>query len=570
MSSNQAKRIRRSLNGLDLYALLEEVKGAVEGSWVQKIYGKEGRWEIALQGRSICLDLNGWIYVGKCTAQRPEMPSSFCSFLRKHLVGKVESLEQRDRDRAIRLSVRGKKLVVELFRKGNIILTDENGGVQGSLRKVAYKVYPWEYEIANIFEIDKTMENKNKNLIKTLAVDYGLGGLYAEELCLRSRIDKNSSSLAEGGKERLAHEFEGLLRELRSAETKKPVIVFKGEEAIDVVPIEMEIYRDFKIESFGSFNEAVTQYLSLTLPKTAPPATQAEERILSMQRAKLKALEEEAKKLRSLCEWIYANYQEAEEMGEVELDGYKVELDRSKSLEGNISSLYETAKSKEEKAEKIKKAMASTRKKIEKKEVKSELWKPSKRWWFEKFRWTLTSEGLLVIGGRDARSNDALVKKHLKDEDVYAHADIKGAPSVVLKEGFSASDESRREACHFALIFSKAWKTQRPARAYWVYSDQVSKTPPSGEFLPRGAFMISGKRNYVEDLELSADIGWIEYKGEKRLICSPPGVLKEYVRIEPDEERKRKDLVKGLSKRFGAHSDVVDSVLPGGGRVVEK
>ena len=552
------QKIRKSLNGLDVFALLEEVKEAIEGSWIQKVYGEKDRWEIALQGKSICLDLRGWIYVGKCIAPRPDKPSPFCSFLRKHLVGKVERLEQRDRDRVIRLNVREKKLIVELFRKGNIILTDEEGSVQRSLKK-ADKVYPWEYSMGEISEIDRVMTTKKRNLVKSLAVDYGLGGLYAEELCLRSEIDKNSIALVKDENERLAHELDGLLTELR--EGKKPMIILNGGEAIDVVPIEMGVYKGFERKNFESFNDAIIQYLLSTLPAKPP---EAEDRILSMQRKRLKELEEESKKLRSIIEWIYANYQEAGELDQVELDGYKVELDRSKSLESNISSIYEMAKSKEEKVEKIKRAMASTRKKIEKKEK----WKPSKRWWFEKFRWALTSEGLLVIGGKDARSNDALVKKHLKDGDIYAHADIKGAPSVLLKDGLNASEASKREACHFALIFSKAWKVQRPSRTYWVNSDQVSKTPPSGEFLPRGAFMISGRRNYIDDLELLADIGWVEYKGEKRLVCSPPGVLKSYVRIEPDEEKKRKDLVKRLSKHFEAHPDAVDSILPGGGREV--
>jgi len=560
---------RKSLNGLDLYALLDDLRESVEGRWIQKIYGKEDRWEIALQGGSLCLNLGGWVNFGKCPFSRPDKPGSFCGLLRKHLVGKVESLEQRDHDRVIRLSVRDKKLIVELFRKGNIILTDAEGNIIASLRKIEEGVYPWDYKVADISEIDAIMDGKKRNLVKTLAVDYGLGGLYAEELCLRSNIGKNQTTLAGEEKEYLRAQLRGLLGELETAENRKPMILFDGEEVIDVVPINMEIYGSFIGKSFPSFNDAVAQYLSLVSSVPAPKIRK-EDRILAMQKEKLEQLEDEAKKIRALCEWIYSNYQKAQELSEVELDGYRVKLDGTRGLEGNISVLYGKAKSAEEKAERIGVIMKSARKKIERNGARSDLWKPGKRWWFEKFRWALTSEGTLIIGGRDARGNDALVKKHLKDRDIYAHADVQGAPSVVLKDGLEATDQSKRETCHFALIFSKAWKMRRPARTYWVMADQVSKSPPSGEFLARGAFMISGKRNFIDNLDLLADVGWVELEGEKRLVCSPPGVLESYVRIEPADESKRKDLIRELSRRFSVHPDYVDSILPGGGRVVEK
>jgi predicted ribosome quality control (RQC) complex YloA/Tae2 family protein len=551
---------RKSLNGLDIYSLLDEIRGEVEGRWIQNIYGRGERWEIALQGKSLWLDLKGWICTGDRIWERPEKPSQFCTFLRKNLVGKLETLEQRDRDRAIRLGVRDRWLIIELFRKGNLILTDRGEKVLGSLRKVQR----WDIAPPEISRIGEVMEERKRDLVRALAVDYGLGGLYAEELCVRSGLRKDLTSLGDEGKKRLADELEKILRELKGE--RRPRIVLSKEGAIDVVPIEMEFYRGYKFDPFESFNESIVSYLSRISAEKIPEVVQKEERILSMQRETLEKLEEEAKKIRAACDWIYSNYQKAEQLSEVELEGYVVKLDPSKSLEGNISSLYELAKQKEGKAERVREAMA--RKKGEKK-ARRELFKEEKRWWFEKFRWGVTSEGLLMIGGRDARSNDSLVKKHLKEDDVYAHAEVKGAPSVLLKEGQKATDRSKREACHFALIFSKAWKMGRPARAYWVEADQVSKTPPSGEFLPRGSFMISGKKNFVDDLELLADVGWIEYRGEKRLVCSPPGILKSYVRIEPDEERKRRELVKDLSKRFEVHPDVVDSLLPGGGRVLE-
>lgn len=38
--------------------------------------------------------------------------------------------------------------------------------------------------------------------------------------------------------------------------------------------------------------------------------------------------------------------------------------------------------------------------------------------WYEKLRWFVTSDNFLVIGGRDANTNEAVVKKYL-DNNVY-------------------------------------------------------------------------------------------------------------------------------------------------------
>ena len=53
--------------------------------------------------------------------------------------------------------------------------------------------------------------------------------------------------------------------------------------------------------------------------------------------------------------------------------------------------------------------------------------------WFERFHWFLTSEGILVLGGRDMHQNEALVKRFLRDGDAYLHADIHGAPTCIVR-----------------------------------------------------------------------------------------------------------------------------------------
>ncbi len=53
------------------------------------------------------------------------------------------------------------------------------------------------------------------------------------------------------------------------------------------------------------------------------------------------------------------------------------------------------------------------------------------------------------------------------------------------------------------------------ADAYWVYGDQVKKSAPTGEYLPRGSFFIDGKKNLVRHVKVELSVGVISnFPGE--------------------------------------------------------
>jgi len=125
--------------------------------------------------------------------------------------------------------------------------------------------------------------------------------------------------------------------------------------------------------------------------------------------------------------------------------------------------------------------------------------KARKLYWFEKFLWFISSENYLVIAGRDQQQNELLVKKYLKTGDLYVHADLHGASSVILKNPSKQPVPPRtlNEAGTMAICYSAAWQARVVTSAWWVYHYQVSKTAPSGEYLTTGSFMIRGKKNYL-------------------------------------------------------------------------
>ena len=106
----------------------------------------------------------------------------------------------------------------------------------------------------------------------------------------------------------------------------------------------------------------------------------------------------------------------------------------------------------------------------------------------------------LVIGGRDADTNEEIVKKYMEPRDLAFHAQIHGAPIVIIKsEGRDIPETTLREAAQFAIAYSNVWKEGlHSGDCYWVYPNQVSKTPEPGEYLARGAFVIRGERHYME------------------------------------------------------------------------
>ncbi len=131
--------------------------------------------------------------------------------------------------------------------------------------------------------------------------------------------------------------------------------------------------------------------------------------------------------------------------------------------------------------------------------------------WYEKFRWYISSDGFLVVAGKDTVSNEVLIKKYTIQEDVVFHAEITGSPFVVIKsEGRPISEQALKEAGEFAASFSRAWRENLgTADVYWVKVDQLTKSGPSGESVPHGAFFVVGKRNWYRNTPLKVAIGII-------------------------------------------------------------
>lgn len=152
--------------------------------------------------------------------------------------------------------------------------------------------------------------------------------------------------------------------------------------------------------------------------------------------------------------------------------------------------------------------------------------------WYEKFRWFISSDGFLVVAGKDTVSNEVLIKKYTTQEDVVFHAEITGAPFVVVKaEGKPVSEQALSEAGEFAAAYSRAWRENAgSADVYWVKVDQLSKSGPSGESVPHGAFFVMGKRNWLPKTPLRVGVG-ITFNGEVKFVGGSVDSVKAKTKI---------------------------------------
>ncbi|QQR92634.1 MAG: DUF814 domain-containing protein [Candidatus Iainarchaeum archaeon] len=261
----------------------------------------------------------------------------------------------------------------------------------------------------------------------------------------------------------------------------------------------------------------------------------------------------------------------------------KIAIDFSKTAQQNALHYFDQAKKlkqkikgAEEGMQKVQSKLAELAKKDHSLPQKKSPQLLRKKEWFEKFHWCYTRHGLLVVGGRDAHSNEALVKKHLEDRDWYFHADIHGAPHCVLKEGKArAKKEDMEDAAAFAALFASGWKKGLfSVRVYSVSNEQVSKKAPAGESLGKGAFMIYGERKWF-DPSMKMGIG-VQKAGEANRIMSGPyeairkhcSIIAEIIPGEKTKTEVAKSYLKWLQKKL-PHAqeltlDEITAALPNG------
>lgn len=266
----------------------------------------------------------------------------------------------------------------------------------------------------------------------------------------------------------------------------------------------------------------------------------------------------------------------------------EVLFDLNKSVEENAGRYFEKAKKIKKKLKGALEALERSKKKLrewekeekeflkkeqlrkEKKEREEKEKEKKKKKKYQKFHWFFSSEGFLCLGGKDATSNERIIKKQTSKGDLVFHTELAGAPFFVVKGGEKAGEKTLKECAQVTACYSKAWKWGlRSVAVYCVKPEQVSKKARAGEYLTKGSFMIYGKRKYFyPSLEYCLGLK----KGE--IIGGAPTAVKKktnnFVVLVPGKEKKS-DLAKKIKAKLkGGDLEEIMRFLPSGGGEIKK
>jgi predicted ribosome quality control (RQC) complex YloA/Tae2 family protein len=593
------------ITSLDLSILEEEFKYLEDGH-VQKVYqrGEDLTLEIYVPGDEKKRLIVGTekAFISKYKRDNPMKPPGFCMELRKHM-GKIDRIEQKGFDRILVIQSRDTKLICELFGRGNYILTNEDK-IIGALREEKWA--DREIRVGLEYEFPEPADDprgedyidmlEEGELVRRLASDLSLGGTYAEEICHRLGLEKDLEVGKLDGQQK-----KDLKEEIgKFLDPELSPVLYIDELPKRSAPFPLETYSSFEKEHFDTFSKALDEfyYRKKTLKEKKRKRDKYQEELEGLkqkkdqQERKIQGLKKSSEQNRRKAELIYENYNELQEAKEAiekgietqgwdeteeklresendqasniktlnqqddffsyDLDDQSLKIYLFQDLEATASGYYDKAKNSEQKMESAEKALENTKKEIESlgeedielEEVMEDKSEKRSKKWFEKYRWFYSRDGFLVCIGKDAQTNEMLVKKHMDSNDLYLHSDFDGAPSVVIKEGQEAPESTLKEAGRAAVTFTKAWKAGiGAADVYYVDPDQVTRDPESGEYLSKGAFVIRGDREYLRNVKIDAAVG--PYEIEEGLyvpVCGPKDAVEEncpeFIELRPGHEKK--------------------------------
>lgn len=628
--------MKKEMSSFDVRSVVTELS-VLEGAHMDKIFhwgAGNVLFRLNVQGegkRELFFKDKKWLYSPDVKPETPTMPTSFASFLRKYIDNaRVGRIQQVGFDRVVDMELFKADgeyhLIFEMFGGGNVLLV-KDGIIQNCLIQKTWRdraTRPGEQYLSPKSRFDPTVSSEedfitsfrssDADCVRTLATSVNLGGQYAEEICKRVGIDKNTPS-SEVDDTTLSQMYAAMRSIVEKVlDVPEPTAYIRDGRIEDFAPIQMASHDDMESKRYETTSKLIHAYMEEISDAEeeafVDPEIEKLNRRISKQEETLDEYRVQCEELRRKADSLYTDYQNANDLLNVLMEqsskltweklregamkipfvkdidpsrnlvtgmfaGETITLDYTKGIDANASDIYQKGKDVGEKAKRAEEALEESRAELAKKQKGIDKAKalaagkaqPTKQFWFERYKWFISSGGKLIIAGKDAHSNDNIVKKHLKDGDLYAHADVHGAPSVVIKEGAKADNDELRQGCQFALAQSKAWiAALSEGSAFWVYPDQVSKTPNPGEFVPRGAFIIRGKRNYEYHLQIELVVGEVYYQGARKVMCGPAECFKDcdrYFVIRPGRGKGGRKSSE-MAKRFQVPEEEISRILPPG------
>jgi predicted ribosome quality control (RQC) complex YloA/Tae2 family protein len=502
---------------------------------------------------------------------------------------KIESVEQAGSERIAsvrfrRLDGQTRIVVCEFFGDGNIAICDEDMKIRAILNPIQVRhrtlaiglkyAFPPSRGV-DVFQLSLTqllsLRDKSKDLdvLRWIGRGVSMPRKFVEEVAKRAGVEgsRTAGSLSDEEMGRIHSTIKSLSDEVSTGRNHEPVVIMQGDKPVDALPIMTDEASKLDTKKVPTFIEALDEVLSAEILDVGRSSKTIEidrqiavlEHDLQEQEKAKQAVLQKAESIRKLAgELMQASYLQGKledilsansasivsdkGVKYVQVAGESIELQdnlaktssmlfgRAKEMERGNAAIEEARAKLLEQIEKLRNKTAAIHKKIiVQRQVSKE--------WYERYRWFVTSEGHLAIGGRDASSNSALVRKHLTEDDIVFHAEVHGSPFFIVKNAYAAAEEgtiekSLAEVAQATVAFSRAWKDGlTSADAYWVLPGQVKKGAPTGQFLPKGSFVIEGKRNYIKGIEARLAVGVVSVNDREALACGPEDAIKKHALV---------------------------------------
>ena len=581
------------LAGIELRYLVNDISQKTEDYYVANIYGIS-KDSLLFKFRHpenpdvlLMLSTSG-IWVTKVKIDQIE-PNKLLRRLRSDLLrSKLKEIKQIGTERVVYLTFSNfeKEFVIvsELFADGNIILCNSDMKILALLYSVNVRHRqlrvgsPYVPPPQNNLDILKMTETDlgevrftSTPVAKWIGRTLGLPRKYVEEITRLSNVESKKSG-TEISNEEIKSLFDNATKVINNVVNGQHDPVISRDEEINVHPIPLGEKNLEKISSFmegldTAFTENILNKGKTTQSSSFQKKISELETRLNEQTNAIKIVTDKSEKIAGVANSLFDyvsqgissmsdsriddllktnNAEIIKEKGitHIKVEDAKIKVDLESSLPTIASKLFNESKKQKSAIGAIQKLIKKTEKELEKTIEEGENAKQvvtysevRKKNWFERYRWFFTSDGFLVVGGRDSSSNSAVIRKHLEKDDKVFHGEIYGSPFFLLKDDGSSMASSLNEVAHATVCFSRAWKeSMYGTNAYWVNPDQVKKGAPSGQSMGKGSFMIEGQRNFVKISTLKMCVAIVEYEGTHLLTCGPPS-LKEncvsYVMIEP-------------------------------------
>ncbi|MBU0497424.1 MAG: NFACT family protein, partial [Candidatus Thermoplasmatota archaeon] len=340
--------MHRDLASFDIYAIVLELQ-TLSGSFIDQIYQRQPdelfiRLNIKNQKQKPTIYIKNEQLIALTTKKftMPQKPTTFAMTLRKHLQnGILTEIKQHDFDRIITLTITKYTttftIVIELFSNGNILLLDENQTIllplktqewsHRSLR--AKKTYQPPPTPTNPFSLtyDKFhgfLTAGRKDLVRTLAGTLNIGGAYAEELCTRAHIDKNTplTDLTQNDIQILFSSFNNILS-IFTQQKFQPTKVYSKDILLTILPFPFLIYQDenYQQQPTLKITTSLSDFIEFTPPSVKREQTDKyhaqQERLkrqLTQQHQTIKDSKEKIIQTKQSGELIYLHYQSLTEL----------------------------------------------------------------------------------------------------------------------------------------------------------------------------------------------------------------------------------------------------------------